>query len=360
MKCKKARYLWVILVLLFFICVGFFYCPHKETYTKIAKVANCFELGQMDTICKRCDTILESNSIEKTAHTFGDYELIINPSPSGAGLEVRVCKVCLKEEKREYYCPHEVTYNKVIKEATCYALGQIDTICEMCEVVLDSDTLEKTAHIFGEYKVTVNPSASKPGIEVRTCLNCSKQESREYFCVHKINSKEGWTYVKYATPFEKGERYKHCSLCGARLSETYTIPVMENNSIYITGTDINHSFTISSFTQNSVDKYDIVYTEGSMLGANDPFVLGHNFRTLAILDQTKVGAHIYLYINGVIEIYEVMVSEYGLQNSTATDIVGKTTGSSIWHQYESKTLHIYTCYGFNSYGRWIVLAKKIF
>ena len=28
-----------------------------------------------------------------------------------------------------YYCPHKVTYTKVVKYATCVESGQIDTIC---------------------------------------------------------------------------------------------------------------------------------------------------------------------------------------------------------------------------------------
>ena len=143
------------------------------------------------------------------------------------------------------------------------------------------------------------------------------------------------------------------------LSEYYNMSELENNSIYITGTDINHGFTISSFTQSAVDTYDIVYTEETDLGSNNPFVLGHNYGTLGILNQTKVGAHIYLNINGVIEIYEVVVSEYALQNSAWTDIIGQTTGTSLWHNYGCKTLHMYTCYGNNRNGRWLVLAKKI-
>ena len=36
-------------------------------------------------------------------------------------------------------------------------------------------------------------------------------------------------------------------------------------------------FTISSFSQSSIDRYDIVYSEDSRIGSNNPFVLGHKF-----------------------------------------------------------------------------------
>lgn len=144
-----------------------------------------------------------------------------------------------------------------------------------------------------------------------------------------------------------------------KISESTQVPILENNYIYITGTDINNKIVIGSFTQKAVDKYDIVYAEDTSLGSDDPFVLGHDYRSLGILYQTEVGALIYLNIDNVTEIYEVVISEYGIQNKSKDDIIGQTTGTSIWDSYEEKTLHLYTCYGNNRNGRWIVLAKKI-
>lgn len=318
MKCKKIRYLVIILVIVMIGLYAIFYCPHKVTYTKLVKEATCFELGQIDTLCKRCDTVLVSNTIERTVHTFGKYKLTVEPSASGPGLEVRICSVCLAEEKREYYCPHDSVYTELVKEATCIDTGQIDTICAKCKMVLQNNIVEKTAHNW-----------------------------------------KRWTYVKYATPFESGERYKCCKLCGTELRESYTISNFKNNSIYITGTDIQNTFTISTFSQSAVDRYDIVYTEESVLGANDPFILGHNYNSLGVLYQTDVGDYVYLYINGVIETYKVIVSEYGVMDYESNDIIGQTTGTSIWHNYGCKTLHMYTCYGHEANGRWIVLARKI-
>ena len=150
-----------------------------------------------------------------------------------------------------------------------------------------------------------------------------------------------------------------CYVCGTILTEESKIPMLEKNVVCISGTDINHSFSVSSFTQKAVDKYDIVYSEEA-LGKDDPFILGHQYRDLGMLYQTKVGSYIYINIEGVIEIYEVIVSEYGIQNSNKTDIIGQTTGASIWDNYDCKTLHLYTCYGSNKDGRWMVLAKQVF
>lgn len=185
------------------------------------------------------------------------------------------------------------------------------------------------------------------------CLNCkethtgSELEKSYTECVNEeLNS---LTEEKYFDEAEKKETKV----------EEHTKTMSRENSIYIPGTGINNSFTISSFTQGAVDDFDIVYTESTEGGLNDPFVLGHNYRTLGNLEKAEVGHNIYLVKNGVIEIYKIVVSEYGLQNESCTDIVGQFTGTSVWHNYDCKTLHIYTCYGSNVDGRWMVLATLV-
>ena len=258
------------------------------------------------------------------------------------------------------YCPHKVKNSEVIQEANCIQTGIVEIRCQRCEKLLNEEFIHNTDHKYGAFFVKAEPDEFGPGVEVRVCEICFKEETREYFCEHQVNTEEDWNYEKYALPFESGIRYKHCLLCKTKLYENYEIPALDNNSIYIVGTDIRNSFTISSFTQSAVDSYDIVYTVETKLGQNNPFILGHNYGTLGILNQTEVGTHIYISINGVIEIYEVVVSEFAMQNAAKSDIIGQTTGTTLWDYYEEKTLHMYTCYGENRNGRWLVLAKQIF
>lgn len=186
-----------------------------------------------------------------------------------------------------------------------------------------------------------------------TCLNCNETHTvseLEKSYTESVNEElNSLTEEKYFDEADKKE---------TKVEEhTKTLP--RENSIYIPGTGINNSFTISSFTQGAIDDLDIVYTESTEGGLNNPFILGHNYRTLGNLDRAEVGQNIYLVKNGVIEIYKIVVSEYGLQNESWTDIVGQSTGTSVWHNYDCKTLHIYTCYGSNVDGRWMVLATLV-
>ena len=219
-------------------------------------------------------------------------------------------------------CLHCNTHTFIMKEASCVEIGHLQTICRDCEIILKEEEIPKEEH--------------------------------------QIDVEEPWKYNKLATLSESGKRYKSCTNCGELVYEEYELSLLEGNSIYITGTDINDYVTVSSFSQYSVDNYDIVYAEDLYFDSNNPFIMGHNYGSLRNLPQTEVGEYIYLYIDNVLEIYEVVVSEYGLLISEATDILGQTTGARIRDTYDCKTLHLYTCYGISRKGRWMVLAKQIY
>jgi sortase (surface protein transpeptidase) len=114
---------------------------------------------------------------------------------------------------------------------------------------------------------------------------------------------------------------------------------------------------ISSFTQSAVDKYDIVYTTEAM-DSNNPFILGHNHGTMQYISKINKGDLIYVSVNGNVRTYKVVVSEFAMQNNSHTDIIGQSSGYSIWDNLGGETLHMYTCYGVNN-GRWMVLAIRV-
>lgn len=290
----------VMLMIATYIATTVFVFNNPIIYAPFIKKANYMEEELKKTEVLNMDTEQTNMEEEKTEEVKQETE----------GIEV--------EETYYEICLHEAITFVTIKEATCSEEGKEVGICDEC-----NETIEE---------------------RVLNLLDCTYGK---------------WVYTKYSTPVESGERYKKCSECGNTVSESYTMSMPGDDSIYIAGTDIKACYKISSFTQKAVDKYDIVYTEETSLGSNNPFILGHKYRTLGKLSQTKVGSYIYLSKNGEIETYKVIISEYGLQNDDETDIIGQTTGTSIWDTFDGKTLHIYSCYGKNDDGRWMVLATKI-
>ena len=150
-------------------------------------------------------------------------------------------------------------------------------------------------------------------------------------------------------------KYRECS-CGNKEFITYSLNLGENY-IFIEGTNLIGSLFVGDLTQNNIDVYDMVYSE-ELNGHTGPWILGHRTKTMKYLQNVSVGDTIYVSINGTVNTYKVIISEYGLQNNSWTDIICQQSGYSIFNDFEAKTLRMYTCYGEEN-GRWVVFASLI-
>lgn len=391
---KKLRMaaVGVAAVLLTALCVRIFACPHKEIFTTTVKEATCTQEGQEDDICMKCNAILESRSIPVKEHDFEDCEIEEEPGPGKNGILLYVCKDCGTEDRREFECPHDETDTLLVQEPTCGRVGRIEVVCEMCGVVVKSRVLATLPHETTYTVITKEPTCYEMGIEAVICEKCENVVEEHTLGLQDCSFGD-WLYTKYATPFDCGERYKECTVCGKKDVESYTI-TMEENSIYIPGTGINNHVAVSYFTQSAVNNNDVVYTEKAYAqgGENNPFVLWHWYGSLRNLYKTEIGQNIYLYINGKIETYKVVVSEYAVEQYDGVHMFGQTTGTNIWDTFSSvipskyavfgnahdgkdlwesdndgKTLHIYTCHnnkapwkpGDGRRGRWMVMAVLV-
>lgn len=395
MKMKKGLYVVaavITVMVLAMFCIPVFACHHAETYVSVVKNATCTEDGQQDVICTDCEAILENQVLPANGHDFGDYRIVEEPSKNKNGLKVRVCLVCGEEETTEFECLHEETDILTVLEPTCGETGWEVTICKACDTIVEDRVLETLPHESTHTAVTKEPTCYETGIEAEICDVCENVVEEHALEMTECTYGE-WIYARYATPFEDGERYKECEVCGKKETEDYSI-TMEDNSIYIPGTGINNRMAISYFTQAAVNGNDMVYTEKAYAqnGENNPFVLGHYYGSLGNLYKTEVGQKIYLNRDGKIETYEVVVSEYAVEEYAGVKMIGQTTGTNIWDTFSSvipskyavygkphggrdlweevndgKTLHIYTCHNKKepwqsndgSRGRWIVLAVLV-
>lgn len=294
---------------------------HLESYTEVIQVETCAQEGKSEVRCAECHELLDTITIEKLPHTFGEYVLIKNPTPTENGVEQAVCSECEEKTEREYICEHVDTEEKVTKQATCQTEGTKVTTCILCTKELKSEQLpKKESCSYGDYIIT-----------------------------------------KYATPVEKGTKYKECKWCKHRVESTYSFEMAGKYSVYIPGTGINHKMTVGEFTQKDVDRYPIVYTEKVWGNApktnyNNPFILGHRHIVMGPLHKTKVGQKIYVRLDDKIEVYKVFLSESGKDRDG--NIYSDTSSAKILDKFDTRTLHLYTCYGARgSNGRWMVFAS---
>lgn len=369
-------------------------CTHKQTQSIIVIQATCTEVGREDIVCERCEKVLESKQIEAIGHNFGEYVISIEPGINSNGQESAKCNNCTTIDHREYICPHIDVENVVVIEPTCANIGKQDYVCAKCKTVIDSEIIDMLNHTVEQYELTTKPTPTENGIQSGLCLSCNKLVDIEYICPHEDSEttivfdptckEEGvsetlcslckvvlntqtlektkcnysdWEYSKFATPFSDGERYHTCTYCGNSETNSYSMSMPSANSLYIPGTGICNNVKVGNMSQTAVDSYDLV-CDTDYYGVSGTWVLGHNYGSMKNLHKTAVGQNIYLSIDGNIRTYVVRYSEFAMQNASWTNIIGQTSGLSIFDDIPGDELRMYTCYG-GTNGRWMVLAERI-
>lgn len=394
MRKNFVRVIAVLSVVVVICCLPVvFACEHENKNISLTSEPTCTVEGIETITCADCGETLGTRNVDVLGHAFGDYVVIYKPSANKHGKEFCSCSTCGLKEYRDVVCPHTETVSERLLEPTCGEFGVEQFMCTTCETVWE-EPIEKLSH---ENTVIFNlkePSCLQEGLERIICNDCG--QIAEERSIAKIECNYGeWNFIKYATPFESGERYRICNVCGNKDVDYYSV-TMNNNSIYIPTADIFCNFAVAQFTQEAVDSNDVIYTNCaySTYDKSNPFVLGHWYGTLGNMHKTKVGSYVYICVNGNIDTYEVINSEYAILRWNEIDMVGKLTGVNVWDTYGSrlnsqyyrtdmphkgvdrwndvndgKTLHMYTCHygkdkefwepkdGHN--GRWIILANLV-
>lgn len=250
-------------------------------------------------------------SVNSNVHKLEDEKVLLRVSTGKNGIKERKCSECGMNFYSTYECPHKETHIAVTKESTVTEIGEESIICSECGTVLEKRIVPRKQSTKGNANQTTSDTASKEGN-----ISDGKQNKTED-------------------------------------------AALENNMISVPQIGLKSVFTQGPFTQNAVDANDILLAYAFGLGENDPFILGHNTHSLKNLRNIQVGTNIYLNLNGILETYQVVVSELGQATEDQSDIRGINSGETIYRNLGVKTLHMYTCDHSVSNGRWIVLAKKI-
>lgn len=244
-------------------------------------------------------------------------------------------------------------YKTTTVDATCTKKGSTTKTCSVC-----GDTSVKTLDALGhDYKLqTKAPTCTKNGYTKYTCKRCDNSYTDNTIAAIGHHWSE-WEILKEATPNKTGKRQRFCVNCWNDQTENYDFQFAGKNAVYIQSANLNVAFTVADFTQSSVDAYKAVYSFAPP--AKGPFIIGHSHWVMGDLSKTAIGDTIYVKKDGKVLRYRVVVSEYALLSSDKHNMTGQVTGTSIWKDYTAETLHMYTCYGSTSIGRWMVLAERI-
>lgn len=113
--------------------------------------------------CTGCE-----EKLDKAAHTFGEWNVIQQPTEMTKGTKERVCSVC------EYKQTDEIPVLGHTHTAGDEWLKNADEHwhkCTGCEEILD-----KAAHTYGDWTVTKQPTTTESGEKERTCSVCGYKQ----------------------------------------------------------------------------------------------------------------------------------------------------------------------------------------
>lgn len=186
--------------------------------------ADCTHEGHTgSTYCSVCKEELSAQTtIDKTAHTYGEWTIVDDPTCTSIGSAERKCEVCgHTEHKTLDKLSHTVTpYDE--DPSTCIHKGHTGgSYCSECGTVLEERTeLELASHKYGDWIVTDEPSCTQIGHAKRECEVCGNTEYKE---LEKLaHTPVAYTDLEANCQHEGHIGGAYCSKCNQELTP-YTV-----------------------------------------------------------------------------------------------------------------------------------------
>lgn len=122
-----------------------------------------------------------------------------------------------------FTCPHTSSAWTVKTAATCTAEGVEECKCSVCDEVVETRAITKTAHTDGAWQTIAAPTCTEDGTRVKNCTVCGNETARE--TIPALGHSFGeWTTVTEATCTAEGLEKRACPVCGTE--ETRVLPTV--------------------------------------------------------------------------------------------------------------------------------------
>ena len=151
---------------------------HKHNYTSsITKASTCTSEGVMTYRCSCGDSYTET--IGRTAHSFGSYTYNNDATESADGTETAVCSVCGERSTRTAAgtkLAHVHSYTESVTTMPACTTDGVKTFSCSCGNSY-TETIPATGHQFGDYTYNNDATTSADGTKTRYCLVCGETET---------------------------------------------------------------------------------------------------------------------------------------------------------------------------------------
>ncbi len=193
---------------------------HSWDEGAVTTEATCGAAGVRTFTCTACKATRTEEIAATGVHTWDGGVVTQAASCKAAGVRTFTCTVCKNATRTEEIAATGVhAWNKgvVTQAASCKAAGVKTFTCEECGETR-TETIEMTAHTYGAYKTTTEPTVLKEGVQTSTCSVCGAKQTKSVaklkaavkFTVKKVplQVKKTFAAKSYVTGLQKGDSIK--------------------------------------------------------------------------------------------------------------------------------------------------------
>ena len=193
---------------------------HNKVYTHTSSHFRIFHYEVGDNPVKKNVYYDQSNTYTFTLTMIGGNSYYIMFDDSYGTGENDVLNV-----DTSFTCLHTETEESVDK-ATCSEAGLREVFCLDCEEIIETEELAKLDHVYGEWEVIKEPTATSEGTERRKCKICKQSESRSFVPKHGEYGK--WMVTENSTCSKEGTESFICFCCN-KATETRALEKAEHS-----------------------------------------------------------------------------------------------------------------------------------
>lgn len=226
---------------------------HKPVAVGADVPADCENAGSTQgSKCSVCGkTLKEAGVIDALGHDFDETiteNVTITATCTAAGKKTVKCSRCDETKETDVEAlGHDFTGTETVtKQATCAEEGTKTVKCTRCEEV-DTQSIPKAAHTYGNWTVTKEASCTEEGSKERVCSVCP--EGTDGHKQTEVIGKTAHSLGDWVTT-DDAKHWKECSVCHTHVDEadhSFTYVIGENNhtKTCVCGKEVteDHAFT---------------------------------------------------------------------------------------------------------------------
>ncbi len=240
---------------------------------EVSRKATCTKEGSESKVCTMCGKWLDSRDIPMIDHNPGDWVVERVTTCTVAGILAKKCTICSQIlETQDIPATGHSPGDWEVKVATnCWRDGTLAILCQTCGITLESQKIPKVDHDY-IYSVVTSPTCEKSGVGKYTCSMCrgGYQVNIEPTGEHIYSE---WVLTKEPTATQDGEKEHVCNGCSKTESEVIKATGFEpkqNVTVdYITGVISGikaGEVSLEPYFDKADDKYSWSYENSGRLG----------------------------------------------------------------------------------------------